>query len=184
LDSAALAWPDEIAVEVDAALIPPPALGHAPWKGMCSSSAELHTKPEQIARLYMHEASRVYCDRLVSPTEREAFAEILGLAVSSHFGDYDMAMIQAEPNIFLTFTEEAEGSGQKMYTQVADYDHLSRIVTSQLERYHTEHAQMSLVLFKDCLTVEGSRARFVMTSSLNGSPTFSRARSRLPTARM
>ena len=51
----------------------------------------------------MHEATRVYSDRMVALTDCEGFMEILTKAVDTHLGEYEKDVIKAEPNIFSTF---------------------------------------------------------------------------------
>ena len=120
------------------------------FQGLCSTSPATLKKPEQIARLYMHEATRVYSDRMVVETDCEAFAEILTKAVDTHFGEYEKDVIKAEPIVYATFVEEAEGD-QKMYLPLEGYDHLSTILTKQLGLYNETFAIMNLVLFNQAM---------------------------------
>ena len=122
----------------------------AVFQGMCSTSPATFKKPEQIARLYMHEASRVYSDRMIAESDCEGFSEILIKAVDTHFGEYEKDVIKAEPNIYSTFVEEAEGD-QKMYLPLEDYAHLSKLLTKQLTAYNESFAMMNLVLFNQAM---------------------------------
>jgi len=66
---------------------------------------------------------------MVSESDVERFMEILLKNAKAHMGEIDQEMLTAEPNLFATFVEEAEGDN-KLYLPLKDYDHLSKILRS------------------------------------------------------
>ena len=72
-------------------------------------SPATYKTPMQICRLYLHEAARVYGDRMVSESDVERFTEILYKNAKANFEGLEYDELVAEPNIFGTFVEEAEG---------------------------------------------------------------------------
>ena len=49
----------------------------AVFQGLSNTSPATYKKPELFGRLYMHEATRVYSDRMVLISDCEAFKEII-----------------------------------------------------------------------------------------------------------
>ena len=103
-----------------------------------------------VSRLLLHEASRVYSDRMIVPSDCEKFTEILLANAKKHLSDMPFDELTAEPNVFGSFVEEAEGD-QKMYLPLTGYDHLSTILTKQLNLYNEQFAVMNLVLFNQAM---------------------------------
>ena len=116
-----------------------------------TTSPAIYKKPELIAKLYMHEATRVYSDRMIIESDCDAFKEILDKNAAQFFGEYDKEEVFFEPNVFGTFVEEADDPSQKLYLPLEGYDHLSKILTKQLQMYNEQFAVMNLVLFNQAM---------------------------------
>ena len=43
------------------------------FEGICGSTPQYYVNPNQLARLWAHEATRVYCDRLMFVEDIESF---------------------------------------------------------------------------------------------------------------
>ena len=121
------------------------------FQGLSNTTPATYKKPETMGRLYMHEATRVYSDRMIIESDCDAFKEILDKNVIAHLGEYDKDAIMVEPNVFATFVEEADDPSQRMYLPLEDYDHLSKILTKQLALYNEQYAVMNLVLFNQAM---------------------------------
>ena len=122
----------------------------AVFQGLVTTSPATYKQAPMIGRLMLHEANRVYGDRMVSEGDVERFQEVILKAAKQHMGDFNFEELTAEPNIFATFVEEAEGD-QKLYLPLEGYDHLSKILTKQLALYNETFAVMNLVLFNQAM---------------------------------
>jgi dynein heavy chain len=102
-----------------------------------------------VARLWLHEANRVYGDRMINEQDVEKFLDLQLKAAKAHLGDLDQEKLNQEPNLFASFVnEDAE---QKVYLPLRDYDHLSTILTKKLNEYNDSFAVMNLVLFNQAM---------------------------------
>ena len=120
------------------------------FQGLTTIMPSTYKQPAPVARLLLHECTRVYGDRMVSESDVERFTEIVLKNAKSHLGEFNYDEIVAEPNNFATFVEEAEGD-QKLYVPLKDFDHLSKILTKQLQSYNEQFAVMNLVLFNQAM---------------------------------
>jgi dynein heavy chain len=120
------------------------------FQGLVITSPATYKQPALVARLLLHEITRVYGDRMVSDSDVERFTELVFKNAKGHLGEYNYDELTAEPNIFSTFVEEAEGDN-KLYLPLEDFDHLSKILTKQLQLYNEQFAVMNLVLFNQAM---------------------------------
>uniref|UniRef100_A0A7S2NI24 Dynein heavy chain n=1 Tax=Haptolina brevifila TaxID=156173 RepID=A0A7S2NI24_9EUKA len=122
----------------------------ASFQGLATTSPATYKQPALVARLLLHEVNRVYGDRMVSESDVERFQEIILKNAKAFLGEYNFEELTAEPILFSTFVEEAEGD-VKLYLPLKDYDHLSKILTKQLHLYNEQFAVMNLVLFNQAM---------------------------------
>ena len=59
------------------------------FQGLVNTSPATYKQPLQICRLYLHEATRVYGDRMVSESDVERFVEILVKNAKAYLGELD-----------------------------------------------------------------------------------------------
>ena len=114
------------------------------FQGLCNTRPEIFKSPQLFARLWVHEALRVYSDRLVSVEDQDKFKELVGRA-SKDVDFIKPEALLAEPVMFANF---AAGGDEKVYGAIDTYDALSALLTRKLSEYNEVNATMDLVLFQ------------------------------------
>ena len=125
------------------------------FQGMMMSTPEVfNNNPTKFALLFLHEAERIYSDRLVSLKDTSAYAKIAagigkskfpfaGAEISTYFND-----AVPKPLILAHF---ANGTEKLSYDQSGDMKGLTEILKTCLTKYNDENATMDLVLFEDAV---------------------------------
>ncbi|CAD7941439.1 unnamed protein product [Amoebophrya sp. A120] len=107
--------------------------------------------PAKMARCWLHEANRVFGDRLVSHSD---VAELQAILEKVH-GKHIAAIVPKdemfqEPLIWTTFMAVA-GGNDKVYLPIKDLAALRTTLEDQLRQYNEANAAMNLVLFEDAM---------------------------------
>ncbi|XP_069702004.1 dynein beta chain, ciliary-like [Periplaneta americana] len=119
------------------------------FQGMLYSIAECLPTPTDLIRLWMHEANRVYGDKLVDATDIDTFGKLVVETVKkAGFEDLDDAQVFEKPLVYCHF---AEGIGENKYIHIKSWDHLTRLLQEALSQYNDLVAAMNLVLFEDAM---------------------------------
>ena len=96
----------------------------------------------------MHEAERVYCDKLVDKEDFDLFFKIQRDVVKKTLEDANEEECFRKPNIYCHF---AHGVGDPKYNQIEGWPQLNKILTDALDNYNELNAAMNLVLFEDAM---------------------------------
>ncbi len=104
--------------------------------------------PTDLVRLWMHEASRVYKDKLIDLGDLENFDKIMRDAIKKNFEDMDEAIVFDQPILYCHF---ALGVGESKYMPVKSWADINKILVESLEGYNELNAAMNLVLFEDAM---------------------------------
>eukprot|EP00771_Trimastix_marina_P003253 gnl/Trimastix_PCT/4478.p1 GENE.gnl/Trimastix_PCT/4478~~gnl/Trimastix_PCT/4478.p1 ORF type:complete len:2540 (-),score=952.78 gnl/Trimastix_PCT/4478:132-6824(-) len=103
-------------------------------------------------RLWVHEAMRVFHDRLVDHEDREWFVNLLRVQLRKH---YNMSWDQIESSTDLLYGNLLSlQSDTKPYVQIKDNERLGHILDEALDDYaqsNTQGASMDLVMFRDAV---------------------------------
>lgn len=102
-----------------------------------------------LARLYIHEATRVYCDKLVSQKDINSFRKLIREVARKSFEDCDETKMFLEPIIYCHF---AEGLTDPKYMPVTDWNRLGQLLEQAQEAYNDTVGHMDLVLFEDAMS--------------------------------
>jgi dynein heavy chain, axonemal len=114
----------------------------------------LFVKPESLksvmdlVRLYLHEAERVYCDKLVDKEDFDLFFKIQRDVVKKSLEDVNEEEAFKKPNLYCHF---AQGVGDPKYSPVEGWAQLNKILVDALDNYNELNAAMNLVLFEDAM---------------------------------
>ena len=119
------------------------------FQGILFSDAAIFREPVKMARLYMHEAKRVYYDKLTEKKDQEQFEEIMNNVCSKEFGDLDQTALFNSPNNFCHF---AKGIGEPKYDGIMSWEQINGILVEALDNYNDLNAAMNLVLFEDAMS--------------------------------
>ncbi|NXL38693.1 DYH17 protein, partial [Glaucidium brasilianum] len=119
------------------------------FQGMLFSTPECLKSPVDLVRLWLHEAERVYGDKLIDEWDQKGFGKILVDTCKKFFGELDQDVALAKPNIYCHF---AQGMGEPKYLPVPSWAALSKLLGEALDSYNEVNAAMSLVLFEDAVS--------------------------------
>nr|XP_023023241.1 dynein beta chain, ciliary-like [Leptinotarsa decemlineata] len=118
------------------------------FQGMLFATGNaIHTQTDFI-RLWMHEASRVYKDKLVERRDIDTYNKLVIDVVKKSFEELDENAVFEKPLIYCHF---AEGIGDPKYFPILDFSHLSKLLNEALSGYNDLIAAMNLVLFEDAM---------------------------------
>ncbi|KAK9702182.1 Dynein heavy chain region D6 P-loop domain [Popillia japonica] len=118
------------------------------FQGMLFTTGEAIKTQTDMMRLWIHEATRVYCDKLVESKDIDMFQKLLIEVVKKGFEEYNEQDVMEKPLIFCHF---AETIGDPKYNQIFEYTRLTKLLTDALEGYNDLVAAMNLVLFEDAM---------------------------------
>ncbi|KAM5306863.1 dynein axonemal heavy chain 17 isoform 1-T1 [Glossophaga mutica] len=118
------------------------------FQGVLFSTAEVLKTPMDLVRLWLHEAERVYGDKMVDEKDQETLRRVTIASTKKFFDDLSEELLFAKPNIFSHFTQ---GVGDPKYLPVTDGAHLNKLLGEVLDSYNEVNAVMNLVLFEDAV---------------------------------
>jgi len=102
-------------------------------------------------KLFIHEAERTYCDRLVNLENQKTYKENMFDIVKKQFPKYQFARFfsnQPENLIYCNFVNGIQAD--RYYDQIAN-DKLEPHIAEGLAEYNDNNAVMNLVLFEDAM---------------------------------
>uniref|UniRef100_A0A8C9IS29 Dynein axonemal heavy chain 17 n=1 Tax=Piliocolobus tephrosceles TaxID=591936 RepID=A0A8C9IS29_9PRIM len=118
------------------------------FQGLLFSTAEVLKTPLDLVRLWLHEAERVYGDKMVDEKDQETLHRVTMASTKKFFDDLGDELLFAKPNIFCHF---AQGIGDPKYVPVTDVAPLNKLLMDVLDSYNEINAVMNLVLFEDAV---------------------------------
>uniref|UniRef100_A0A8C4PUN9 Dynein axonemal heavy chain 11 n=1 Tax=Equus asinus asinus TaxID=83772 RepID=A0A8C4PUN9_EQUAS len=105
------------------------------FQGILFASPECLKGPSDLIRLWLHESSRVYGDKLIDTKDCDLFQK-------------KFRVLLQQPLIYCHF---ANGGEDPCYMPVKDWEVLKTILTETLDNYNELNATMPLVLFEDAM---------------------------------
>lgn len=104
---------------------------------------------ETIVKLWIHETSRVFHDRLINEEDREWFKDTVQKQLFINFKlDWKKDDIfNKDPLIFADFLKRGLDQEDKVYEEAKDFIKLTKII----EDYMNEETKLQLILFKDAV---------------------------------
>ncbi|XP_033840356.1 dynein heavy chain 9, axonemal isoform X2 [Periophthalmus magnuspinnatus] len=115
------------------------------FQGMLFCTPECLKTSADLLRVYLHESSRVYRDKLVDKTDFQTF-DMLQAEVARKI--YEDALPALDMNLYWHF---AHGLGEPVYMPVESWGSLSTTLLEALDGYNEVNATLSLVLFEDAM---------------------------------
>ncbi|XP_010211142.1 PREDICTED: dynein heavy chain 17, axonemal, partial [Tinamus guttatus] len=119
------------------------------FQGLLFSTPECLRAPLDLVRLWLHEAARVYGDKLVDEKDQDSFGRLLTATCKKFFDDFREDQMFAKPNIYCHF---AQGIGEPKYLPVPSWPSLNKLLAEALDSYNEVNAVMNLVLFEDAVS--------------------------------
>ena len=143
-------------------LLPTPAKSHYTYNLRDLSKViqgVLQAKPATLAfkgdlvKLFCHECSRVFHDRLVDQPDRIYFNKLLSELVDTNFGILvSQDQLSSNPIIFGDFSKRAVPVNERLYVELPEIKTLTVILEEYLEDYNLSlNKDMRLIFFKDAI---------------------------------
>ncbi|XP_060638089.2 dynein axonemal heavy chain 11 [Anolis sagrei] len=118
------------------------------FQGILFAKQECLKHPNDLIRLWLHESSRVYGDKLVEEKDCTLFHKKLIDTAHRYFEDVEDQILLQQPLIYCHF---ANGVTDPHYMPVKDWEVLRKILMETQENYNELNASMNLVLFEDAI---------------------------------
>ncbi|XP_030369376.1 dynein beta chain, ciliary [Scaptodrosophila lebanonensis] len=111
-------------------------------------SGTVCSKPAELMRLYVHEAFRVYHDRLMDQYDIKSFKSSIRDIFKKDFEDFDEDFVFAEPLIYSHF---AQSLVDQKYMPLKNWETLYQLLLEAQASYNEVVGYMNLVLFEDAM---------------------------------
>jgi dynein heavy chain len=118
------------------------------FQGVLFAEKNVIKEPLDLVRLWIHETTRVYGDKLLETQDADQLFAMQKEAIKKNFDDMDLNAILAEP---LIYTHFAGGMGEPKYMGAKDWGSIKKILEEALDQYNEVNAAMDLVLFEDAI---------------------------------
>ncbi|XP_057895061.1 dynein axonemal heavy chain 17 [Melospiza georgiana] len=119
------------------------------FQGLLFSTPDCLKTPVDLVRLWLHEAERVYGDKLVDEDDQYSFKKVMADISKASFQEINEELMFAKPNIYCHF---AQGMDEFKYMPVTSWASLSALLGEALDSYNEVNAAMNLVLFEDAVS--------------------------------
>ncbi|KAF1327364.1 Sporangia induced dynein heavy chain, partial [Globisporangium splendens] len=132
------------------------------FQGLTRSKGDYFPGVFHFARLWVHEAMRVFCDRLINDQDIVKLNDRIREITKKMLPDVDhVALFNDQPpsatddtganvNIFTTFAIQVAGA-DSVYVSVASMKHLNKVLVEQLDDYNSKYSMMNLELFDSAM---------------------------------
>ncbi|XP_032430935.1 dynein axonemal heavy chain 9 [Xiphophorus hellerii] len=119
------------------------------FQGILFSTSKCMKSPADLLKIYLHESSRVYRDKLVEEQDIQAFDKLQTDTLKKFYEDVEEELQRTrELNLYCHF---ACGPGEPRYMSVESWSSLSKILLDVLDSYNEVNATLNLVLFEDAM---------------------------------
>lgn len=121
------------------------------FQGLLTAKPEAIKGPDNFIRLWVHEAERIYGDRLVNQADLLKYKGLQFELVSKSFSKFNLKKYfgaTPEPLIFANFVASLD---DKLYDQFQNSEQLNNRLAEALREYNDTNAVMDLVLFEDAM---------------------------------
>ncbi|KAJ3321819.1 Dynein heavy chain 6, axonemal [Boothiomyces sp. JEL0866] len=141
-------------------LLPTPAKSHYTFNLRDLSKVVqgiLQVRPQTIstrmdlARLFCHESSRVFHDRLIDDNDRRYFNQLLSELSDKNFGaSLPKENFSTNPIMFCDFTKRGVPAEDRIYLEISDMKLMTNLLEEYLEEYNvTMNKELRLIFFMD-----------------------------------
>uniref|UniRef100_H2YYB5 AAA+ ATPase domain-containing protein n=1 Tax=Ciona savignyi TaxID=51511 RepID=H2YYB5_CIOSA len=118
------------------------------FQGMLFVTPDSVKTMTDVVKLWLHEASRVYRDKLVDDKDMHTYDELSMDISKKYFEDFAETAVRPDPHIYCHF---ATGIGDPKYYPIPSWESLNRLLVEALDNYNEMNAVMNLVLFGDAM---------------------------------
>lgn len=119
------------------------------FSGMMFANGECCSNANMLVRLYVHEATRVYGDKLVCFEDLDAFSKLTIEMVRKGLEGINESMVFEKPHIYFHY---ADSLNESKYMPIISWQTLSTMLTEAQVSYNELVGAMNLVLFEDAMS--------------------------------
>jgi dynein heavy chain len=116
------------------------------FQGCCRIQSQQYCNKEAILQLFVHEAQRVYSDRLTSEEEVKVFDSMLKDALVKELSEEPLDTLLSSRRLYSDFVPASGGA----YLP-APFESLQDVLRLKMEEYGEAYSPMQLVLFEDAV---------------------------------
>lgn len=120
------------------------------FQGLLNAKPEAIKEPDQLVKLWVHEAERIYGDRLVSNAHLTKYRELAGDICGKNFRANLKKYFQNPPEL-LVYANFVASLDEKLYDMFPNVEAMSQRLQEGLTAYNELNAVMDLVLFEDAM---------------------------------
>ncbi|KAI8818687.1 dynein heavy chain and region D6 of dynein motor-domain-containing protein [Fimicolochytrium jonesii] len=150
----------EIYHRMCAELLPTPAKSHYTFnlrdlsrvvQGVLQARPQVVQNKLDIVKVFCHEASRVFHDRLIDESDRSYFNKLLSELVEKNFGvAIPKETLTQKPILFGDFGKRGVPPEDRLYVEMADMKVMNTLLEEYLEEYNvTNNKDVRLIFFMD-----------------------------------
>lgn len=121
------------------------------FQGLLNAKPEAIKEPDNLIRLWVHEAERIYGDRLVQQAHLTRYRELAAEQSSKSFPKFNLKKFFGATPEPLIFAQFVGGLDDKLYDQFPNVEALDKRLKEGLREYNEVNAVMDLVLFEDAM---------------------------------
>lgn len=118
------------------------------FQGLQFATVETCPEPEDLLRLYLHEASRVYGDKLSTQSDAENFKKLMREVTKNEVDEVNEQRMFQEPLIYCHF---GDGLTENKYMPVTKWSTLNAMLGDAQKAYNEMIGPLSLVMFEDAM---------------------------------
>jgi dynein heavy chain, axonemal len=109
------------------------------------------SSPEGIAKLWVHEASRVFIDRMTNDDDRKWCKEFIAELTTKVFRiNLTKELLEGQEILFNNFMVRGVAQEDRLYEEILDHDRLQKVIIEYINEYNFDLNQnLDLVLFKE-----------------------------------
>lgn len=137
-------------------------------QGILQASSLHYNMEMQVLRLFYHETTRVFHDRLINDQDKMAFKKIMEDVCLKHFKKH-VYRTEEPPILFGDFMVFGKPKADRVYEEIKDHVKLESILMDYVEDYNSMTGKrMDLILFQDALEHTVRLARLLRSDRGNG----------------
>jgi hypothetical protein len=146
----------DVYMQMDEKFKPTPAKSHYTFnmrdvakvfQGLCQCTRESVPKKDDLCRVWLHESSRVFCDRLVDSTDQKKFMAMMKTLMNKYL-QRPFEQVVEDPSVPILFTSFVDPKS-KAYLECTDLDKLKQKVNDYMADFNetSKGVSLDLVLF-------------------------------------
>ncbi|XP_013362490.1 PREDICTED: dynein heavy chain 14, axonemal isoform X4 [Chinchilla lanigera] len=122
--------------------------------GLLQADKAVINSKETVALFFVHEASRVFHDRLMEPSEQTIFYQVLSKELEKYFEiQWTQQNLMNDTTVFVDFLDINKPLRKKIYQNTNDYDKLAAVLSEFQMKLGSKSLEVShsMVFFKEAI---------------------------------